>query len=311
MKTEISRTTVGRVGRVLASLVALTAAASSAFAQRPDAARSPDPAAQLQGAPMRIQLTEAQKLVSELPPPQEGFGPGWVDVPPDAPLPSADPRDFQGTWAHAQNLEIRNSYDMYGLATPYTMTGAKAVVRRVTGKMNNKPYATLALKCLPPGPVWQADIGAQFQIFQSKDWLEFVFLEFHGRWNIALDPKFLPPGNQREYQGRSVAHWDGNTLVVETTDFKEDLWIDSDGTPLSKNGKLITRIRKVDNGDRRPYLEMIYTLVDPVHYTNPWSIVRVFNWVPNRTLFREYNCEEQVGDPSGITDSGFRPDTEQ
>jgi hypothetical protein len=293
---------------MLGAIAALTVVTSGAIAQKPDAPRSADPATAVTTAMRRPPLTEAQQLVNELPPPQEGFGGGWATHAPDAPMPSADPRDLQGTWSHGQDLEIRNAWDMYGLRTPFSLTGAKTVVRRLNGKRNAKPYVTLAVKCLPPGPLWQLDINAPFQIFQSRDWLEIMAIEFHGRWRMAFDEKFLPATDQKEYQGRSVAHWDGNTLVVETTNFKQDLWLDSDGVPLSRNGKMVTRIRKVDNGDRRPYLEMVHTFFDPVNYTNPWSIVRMFNWAPERTLFREYNCEEQTGDPSGITDAGFLVD---
>jgi hypothetical protein len=45
--------------------------------------------------------------------------------------------------------------------------------------------------------------------------------------------------------------------------------MDSDGTPPSMNGRLIQCIRKVDDGDRQPYLEIITTIEDPHYYTNP------------------------------------------
>ena len=102
-----------------------------------------------------------------------------------------------------------------------------------------------------------------FQIFQSKDWIEFVFEEYHGRWQVILDPSKAPRPAQKNYMGYSVGHWNGDTLVVESSDFRQALWLDVDGTPLSANGKLIQRIRKVDNGDHAPFLEIITTIVDP------------------------------------------------
>jgi hypothetical protein len=287
--------------------VSLMAAASSSFAQRADSPREVDPAVALTGwRPPEIPLTEAQKLVHNLGPLQEGFGTGWATYTPDSPMPSADPRDFRGAWATVQKLETRNAYDMYGMDTPYTMTGAQTLARRVTAKKAGRPIGNAGLRCLPPGPIWQFEISGGILGFQTENLVEFAFMEGHGRWNIALNPAVLPGAGQRQYMGRSIGHWDGNTLVVETSDFKQDLWVDTDGTPLSKNGKLITRIRKVNEPDRRPYLELVHTIVDPVNYTHQWSIVRILSWQPNRAKLAEYNCEEQVGDPSGVTDTGFQ-----
>jgi len=67
--------------------------------------------------------------------------------------------------------------------------------------------------------------------------------------------------------------------VVESSGFKQALWMDVDGTPVSANGKLIQRIRKVDNGDHAdhaPFLEIETTVVDPTYYTRPWTVVRTF-----------------------------------
>jgi hypothetical protein len=234
-----------------------------------------------------------------------------IPVPPlaaGAPMPTADPHDLQGTWYHNQTLQFRMQRDMYGVLVPYNMQGAKVLARRVTSLKNGAPYINASAICRPPGPQWQHDLNMPFQIFQSKDWIEFVFEEYHGRWHVILDPAKAPPPAQKEYMGYSVGHWDGGTLVVESSDFKQTLWLDVDGTPLSVNGKLIQRIRKVDNGDHAPFLEIISTIVDPAYYTRPWSVVRTFGWHPGLTVFDEYNCEEQIGDPTVRADAGLVPE---
>jgi hypothetical protein len=253
-------------------------------------------------------LTPAQKLVQALPPPQAGGLFPLKPLAPDGPLPSRDPRDLQGAWSHNQPLEARIQKDMYGVAIPYTMAGAKVLARRVNSAQNGKPFTNASAICRPPGPQWQRDLNFPFQIFQSKAWIEVVFEEYHGRWQILLDPSRSPPPAQKRYMGRSTGRWDGNTLVVESADFKQALWLDVDGTPLSANGKLIQRIRKVDNGNRKPYLEMVTTVIDPVYYAEPWSFVRTFSWQPDDAHFHEYNCEEQVGDPDVKVDAGLVPE---
>ncbi len=194
---------------------------------------------------------------------------------------------------------------MYRNPPPYNMVGAKLLADRVISQSQGKPFTNASAKCRPPGQQWQLDLHFPFQIFQSKKWIVFVFEEFHNRWQILLDPSADPEPGQKRYMGRSIGHWVGDTLIVETTDFRDPLWLDVDGTPLSAAGKLIHRIRKVDNGDRNPYIEIITTVDDPTYYERPWSVVRSFAWQPELTNFSEYNCEEQVGDPSASPDAGL------
>lgn len=279
----------------------------------------PPPAGQLQlppgasggpppGGPPPLVLTPAQKLVAELPPPGPGGLPPRPPLPADAPMPSNDPRDLQGTWINNQPLQFRAQRDMYGLPAPYTMDGAKVISRRVNSLKAGKPFINASATCRPPGQQWQRDLNFPFQVIQTKDWIEFIFEEYHGRWYISLDPQRVTLPAAKEYMGRSIGHWDGNTLVVETSDFKQALWLDVDGTPLSANGKLIQRIRKVSDGGHVPYIEIVTTIVDPLYYTKPWSIVRSFAWEPYQAVFAEYNCEEQVGDPSVSADAGLVPE---
>jgi hypothetical protein len=237
-----------------------------------------------------------------------GGGPPVPPLAADAPMPNADPRDLQGTWHHNQKLEFRMQRDMYGALVPYNMEGAKVLARRVISMRKGAPYINASATCRPPGQQWQRDLNFPFQIFQSTDWIEFVFEEYHGRWQVILDPAKAPRPAQKQYMGYSVGHWNGDTLVVESSDFRQALWLDVDGTPLSASGKLIQRIRKVDNGERAPFLEIITTIVDPVYYTRPWSVVRTFGWHPGLTVFNEYNCEEQIGDPTVRADAGLVPE---
>jgi len=252
--------------------------------------------------------TPAEQLLAGLPDPQPGAMFPMPPLPADSPMPGADPHDLRGAWHHNQPLAFRMQRDMYDKPAPYNLEGAKVLARRVNSLKDGKPFTNASAVCRPPGPQWQRDLNMPFQIFPSKDWIEFVFEEYHGRWQVVLDPAKAPRPAQKEYMGYSVGHWDGGTLVVESSDFKQALWMDVDGTPLSANGKLIQRIRKVDNGDHAPFLEIITTIDDPTYYTRPWSVVRTFSWEPSLSVFSEYNCEEQIGDPSVSADAGLLPE---
>ena len=301
------------------AVAALLLAAAPVLAQGQTAPDSPQAGGQLRlppgasgGPPPGVMLgpvlTPAQKLVAALPPPAPGVLPPRPPLPADAVMPSADPRDLQGTWVHNQPLLFRSQTDMYGAAAPYTMAGANVLSRRVMSLKDGKPFINASAICRPPGPQWQRDLNFPFLIVQAKDHIEVIFEEYHGRWYIALDQQGAGLPKAKQYMGRSIGHWDGSTLVVESSDFRQALWLDVDGTPLSANGRLIQRIRKVADAGPVPYLEIVTTIVDPTYYTAPWSIVRTFGWAPHQAVFAEYNCEEQVGDPSVSADAGLVPE---
>jgi len=219
-------------------------------------------------------------------------------LPADAPQPSPDPRNFDGTWYHEAALQFQITTDMFGSKLPFTDAGRKVEQRRVKSLKTGTPFINASALCLPMGQPWQMDLNMPFHVLQTKDRLDLAFEEYHGLVQIVLDPaKALPAA----YMGSSVAHWDGNTLVVETTSFKDGLWLDVDGTPASKNAKLTMRIRKVKSDHW--FLEVEFTLDDPTYYTRAWSWMRDYSWRPDMTLFHEYNCELQTGAKDGVDPS--------
>ena len=219
-------------------------------------------------------------------------------LPADAPQPSPDPRNLDGTWDHETPLLFQIATDMFGNNTPFNEAGRKVMQRRVNSLKTGTPFINASALCLPVGQPWQMDLNMPFHIFQSKDRLDLAFEEFHGLVQIVMDPaKALPPA----YMGSSVGHWDGDTLVVETSGFKDGLWLDVNGTPASKNAKLTMRFRKVKTD--HTLLAVEFTLDDPTFYTHAWSWMRDYSWRPDMTLFHEYNCELHTGAPDGLDPS--------
>jgi hypothetical protein len=223
-------------------------------------------------------------------------------LPADAPQPSLDPHNLEGTWFHSDLLEKYVAKTMYGHPVPINAEGQKILDHRVSSLKGGKPIASAATRCVPPGHPWQLDLNMPFTVLDDKDVIYLVFEEFHGIWKIRMNQPHRAAEAPREYMGDSVGHWEGNTLVVDTTHFKAPMWIDVAGEPLSRDAHLIHRIRKIDEGG--PALEMITTVDDPTYYASRWSMVRSFAWRPDKRLFAEYNCEEQVGAPDSMTAYG-------
>jgi hypothetical protein len=85
---------------------------------------------------------------------------------------------------------------------------------------------------------------------------------------IFTDGRAFPADPNPTWNGYSVGHWDGDTLVVETIGFRDDLWLDASGDPLTEQGKIIEHIRRPTYGS----LEVEITIDDPKAYTAPWTV---------------------------------------
>ena len=220
-----------------------------------------------------------------------------------APQPVADPRNFEGVWYHFGGLQSRILRDLYGARLAYTEEGRKILKHRREMDNAGTPLTNAASRCYP-APTWNFEINAPFQIVQTDDLIYFVFQEFHAVWQIHMNPRNSAAG-ERTFSGHSVGRWDGNTLVVETDNFKDPMWLDPAGTPASKDARLSYRIRKLEDGKS---LEVLTTVNDPQMYATPWSFVRSFAWAPNTWMLGEYDCEQQVGESGGASNYGLTED---
>jgi hypothetical protein len=211
-----------------------------------------------------------------------------------APKAPADPRNLVGAWKHREMLRFRIFRTTLQTRLPYTEEARKILKYRREMENAGKPLLTLSGRCYPTLEL-PLEINRPLFFVQSEKFIDATFVESHHDWQIRMNAKHKTTG-PRQYAGDSIGHWDGNTLVVETTRFKEPIWLDPVGTPASEDAVITRRIRKIEDGQA---LEMHTTVVDPKFYTKPWSFERDYEWRPDAWHIPEYNCEEQVGGPNG------------
>ena len=89
-----------------------------------------------------------------------------------------------------------------------------------------------------------------------------------GYRQIFTDGRPLPVDPQPSWQGYSSGKWTGDTLVVDSIGFRDGLWLDIVGSPLTSAAKVRERIRRPDFG----HLEVEVTVDDPKVYTKPWTV---------------------------------------
>jgi hypothetical protein len=145
-------------------------------------------------------------------------------------------------------------------------------------------------RCLPTG-VPASLFVITFRIVQAPD--EVLMLMGNGdpTRQIHLDGRSLPEDPQPAWMGYSVGKWDGDTLVVETTGFNENSWLDAFGHPRSESMHIRERYRRRDFG----HINLEVTIDDPKYYTKPITFGTQLNWTPQGHLL-EYVCEENEKD---------------
>ena len=124
-----------------------------------------------------------------------------------------------------------------------------------------------------------------------------ILYEANGNTRQILTDGRRPPNSDATpwWYGYSVGHWDGDTLVVETTGFRDDVWLDVEGSPLTNSGKMTERWRRVKFG----LMQIDITIEDPKAYTKPWTI-RLNHSIKLDTDLLDFICVENEKDTSHL-----------
>ena len=142
--------------------------------------------------------------------------------------------------------------------------------------------------CLPLGHMQMHTHSQPRKIVQTSDLIVIVYEANAGLRQIFLDGRPAPSNDPQPWWfGYSRGRWEGDTLVVETTGFRDGGWLDVDGAPLTSEGKIIERFRRPSFGR----LEIDATIDDPKAYTRPWT-VRVNQRLLVDTELIEFVCLE-------------------
>jgi hypothetical protein len=132
-------------------------------------------------------------------------------------------------------------------------------------------------------------------IFQTPEAV--VFLHERMAWRfVSLDRQEHLPDTLRLWQGDSIGHWEGDTLVVETKNLNGKSWLNEVGDVISHAATVVERFTPV-NADRITYQA---TVTDPIVYTRPWTIEMPLIRQPGEML--EAACLEDNQDLQHLKD---------
>jgi hypothetical protein len=132
--------------------------------------------------------------------------------------------------------------------------------------------------------------GNGSQIVQGPGHVAIMYEMVHEARIIPLDGSPHPGSNVRSYMGDPRGHWEGNTLVVETTNFlpnRTGIGLNGGGTPTSEELKVTERFTRTASNT----MNYQATIEDPKTFTKPFTIGYPITQEPGYQIF-EYACHE-------------------
>jgi hypothetical protein len=156
--------------------------------------------------------------------------------------------------------------------------------QRMADNMKDNPDA----HCLPMGNMQFHTHPQPRKIIQAPKVLVILYEGNAGIRQIFLDGRPLPDNDpQPWWYGYSTGTWEGDTLVAQTSGFRDGGWLDVAGSPLTAQATMTERFRRPNFGT----LEIEVTVNDPKAYTRPWTVNLTQRLLPDEELI-EFICAE-------------------
>jgi len=195
--------------------------------------------------------------------------------------------DWSGVW----DFDYRSGGGLARPAPPHlTPAAQKKFDAYREAQKHGEEQQTSTANCVPPGMP---------QIMQQPYPVEFLFTP--GKVTVAIeaysqmrriftDGRKLPEDPDPSFQGYSVGHWEGDTLVVETVGLLDNSSL-APGVGHSDQARILERIRRISPET----LEIQQTITDPKTITEPWVSVHRYQRHKEWDI-KEYICDQNNRD---------------
>jgi hypothetical protein len=150
-------------------------------------------------------------------------------------------------------------------------------------------------KCLPLSNLWLHSHLFPNKIVQTPGLVVILYEKGVDYRQIFTDGRPLPVDPQPSFFGYSSGTWEKDTLVVQTNGFRDDLWADLNGNPITESARITERFRRPTFGS----LEIEVTVDDPKAYTAPWT-VKISQHIQLDTNLLEFICLENEKDQAHL-----------
>ncbi len=162
-----------------------------------------------------------------------------------------------------------------------------AAIAVLSKRQNQQPPQ---VRCLPQGVPGIMMVYA-FKMVQTPSELIVIGESQEPPRQIYLDGRSLPKDPDPSWMGYSTGKWDNDTLVVQTTGFNEEGWLDNVGHPRGQSMLITERFRRRDFG----HIDLEIRYDDPKYYTRSFTNKTTLNLIPDSDVI-EFVCTENEKD---------------
>ena len=169
---------------------------------------------------------------------------------------------------------------------PYNAEWEAKYKKEVDLAMSGQPRDPTAA-CVPPGMprLMTSPYPWEFVVLPDR---VLILKEYQSQVRrVYTDGRKHPADPDPSYNGHSIGHWEGDTLVIDTVGMRGDTWYDRTGAQHSDKLHVVERMRKTDANT----IELVLTMEDPVAFTKPWVVTRHYHREPTWEIM-EFVCTE-------------------
>jgi hypothetical protein len=220
-------------------------------------------------------------------------------APASKPAPARALPDWSGVWENATGFLFAKPRGEPPNPPPLTPKYAAILAERAKAQAEGRPIGDATANCSWPGMprVGISPYPSEFLFTPGRVTILYEYMSQVRR--IYTDGRGHPADLEPSYNGHSIGHWEGDTLVVDTVGLRADRPIDQSALPHTDKLRIVERIHLV-GPDR---LDIDYTMTDPEVFTRPWKttshFVRHRDW-----SILDFDCAENnrnAPDASGVT----------
>ncbi|HEX4276339.1 MAG TPA: hypothetical protein VHZ74_13340 [Bryobacteraceae bacterium] len=195
--------------------------------------------------------------------------------------------DFSGVWVTRAGYTGNIAKDLKPGEVSMQPWAAALYKHRQETDSREDPQAYCVLSGVPREHV----VPYPFKILNSNGIIVILYEALHSYRQIYMDGRALPKDPNPAWMGYSIGHWEGDALVVQSSGFVDNNWLDNSGHPGTEAMRLTEKFRRPDFG----HINLEMTIDDPKAYTRPWTVNLQFTASPDTDLI-EYVCDENEKD---------------
>lgn len=265
------------------AIIAAAALAALLFVPKPLAAQTQPPSSR---APITVTVPSA--------PDSSGPIPRLADGHPD----------LQGLWHNdvgRDALRKAGLGDIHSPGTPLPFPYLPLADKVREFRDLHDPYHDPEAHCHVPGVpriIEQPSSIMPFRIIQDEKYVTILFEYVHDLRVIPEDGS-AHPKHYWAWDGDSRGHWEGDTFVVDVSNFNGRSWLDMDGNFVDENEHVVERFTMVDPNT----IAYAATVEDPTVFTRPWTMHLSLKRNPAKDQIVYYDCHEGERDVDHYTRS--------